>query len=430
MNPPAPDAIHALMAKADELSARGQSQAAASLWQQVLDLSPGFPPALNHLGAQAMMRGELAVARDCFTRAIAGQPNFVMAHANLSRMYSLQGDRKAALKAIQDAITADPTAWGPHFEKARLLEADGCTRQAAMSWSSALAYIPDAVANSPHAQEWVKQAHDAIKQNQSDLHAFLAQRVDLAQHRQNPREVERFEHCLDIVTGRRPFVTARPLMVPFPRLPAIPFFHRDDFPWTAEVESAFPDMLQELQQLIAQQREFEPYVQTAAGEPSAQFAALDNNLAWGAYFLWKNGTRIDAHADLCPRTEAAIARAPQNSVPGRAPVLFFSALKPGTHIPPHNGATNTRLTVHMPLIIPPDCALRVGDETRTWEPGKLLLFDDTIRHEAWNFSKQLRVVLIFDVWHPMLTELERDLVSQTVQGMMAFYGDDADLGEL
>src|SRR3546814_7962020 len=74
------------------------------------------------------------------------------------------------------------------------------------------------------------------------------------------------------------------------------------------------------------------------------------------------------------------------SVPGRAPVAFFSALKPGTHIPPHNGATNTRLTVHMPLVIPPDCALRVGDETRTWEPGKLLMFDDTIRHEAWNYS--------------------------------------------
>src|SRR3546814_19998530 len=84
------------------------------------------------------------------------------------------------------------------------------------------------------------------------------------------------------------------------------------------------------------------------------------------------------------------------------------------YIPPHNGATNTRLTVHMPLVIPPDCALRVGDETRVWEPGKLLMFDDTIRHEAWNYSDRLRVVLIFDVWHPMLTELARELVSQTV----------------
>ncbi len=122
--------------------------------------------------------------------------------------------------------------------------------------------------------------------------------------------------------------------------------------------------------------------------------------------------------------------APQDVIPGRAPVAFFSALKPGTHIPPHNGATNTRLTVHLPLIIPPDCALRVGEQTHVWEPGKLVLFDDTIRHEAWNNSSQLRVVLIFSVWNPLLTEIERTLVSETVQGMLEFYGDDADLGEL
>src|SRR3546814_3323729 len=125
---------------------------------------------------------------------------------------------------------------------------------------------------------------------------------------------------------------------------------------------------------------------------------------------WKDGQRSDAPPALGPRTEAALALAPQNTVPGRAPVAFFSALKPGTHIPPHNGATNTRLTVHMPLVIPPDCALRVGDETRIWEPGKLLMFDDTIRHEAWNYSDRLREVMFFYMWHPMLTELEPELV--------------------
>ena len=109
---------------------------------------------------------------------------------------------------------------------------------------------------------------------------------------------------------------------------------------------------------------------------------------------------------------------------------FFSALKPGVHIPPHNGATNARLTVHLPLIIPPDCGLRVGEETHVWEPGKLVLFDDTIRHEAWNFSDRLRVVLIFDVWHPLLSALERDLVVRITSALMDFYGADTDLGEL
>src|SRR3546814_882057 len=105
------------------------------------------------------------------------------------------------------------------------------------------------------------------------------------------------------------FGTARPLMLPFPRLPAIPFFERDDYPWVKDVEAQFPAMLEELQGVLASQQAFEPYVKTAEGEPPAQFAALDHNLDWGAYFLWKDGQRIDAHADLCPRTEAALALA-------------------------------------------------------------------------------------------------------------------------
>ena len=116
-------------------------------------------------------------------------------------------------------------------------------------------------------------------------------------------------------------------------------------------------------------------------------------------------------------------------VPNRAPVTFFSALKPGTHIAPHHGATNSRLTVHMPLIIPPNCALRVGGETHVWEPGKLVMFDDTIMHEAWNYSDRLRVVLIFDVWHPMLTQLERELVCETITGILDYNGA-TDVGEL
>src|SRR3546814_1444912 len=85
-----------------------------------------------------------------------------------------------------------------------------------------------------------------------ELHSFLSQRVDLAGHAGTAtgRELERFEHCLDIVTGRRPFVTARPLMLPFPRLPAIPFFERDDYPWVKDVEAQFPAMLEELQGVL------------------------------------------------------------------------------------------------------------------------------------------------------------------------------------
>jgi len=46
--------------------------------------------------------------------------------------------------------------------------------------------------------------------------------------------------------------------------------------------------------------------------------------------------------------------------------------------------------------------MRVGDETRTVQEGKCVVFDDSWEHEAWNDGDGTRVVLILDVWHPDL----------------------------
>jgi aspartate beta-hydroxylase len=117
------------------------------------------------------------------------------------------------------------------------------------------------------------------------------------------------------------------------------------------------------------------------------------------------------HAARCPRTMAALAELPLVHIPRRSPNVLFSLLKPGTHIPAHNGFVNTRLIAHLPLIVPPGCRLRVGNETRAWQEGRTWLFDDTIEHEAWNDSDQTRVVLLFEVWRPELSAAERQQVT-------------------
>jgi aspartyl/asparaginyl beta-hydroxylase (cupin superfamily) len=103
---------------------------------------------------------------------------------------------------------------------------------------------------------------------------------------------------------------------------------------------------------------------------------------------------------------------PQVDIPGRGPTAFFSILDAHTHIPPHTGVTNTRLTVHLPLVLPGNCRFRVGGDTREWQLGSGWVFDDTIEHEAWNDSDAARAILIFDVWNPQLTPQERDLVRE------------------
>jgi aspartyl/asparaginyl beta-hydroxylase (cupin superfamily) len=136
-----------------------------------------------------------------------------------------------------------------------------------------------------------------------------------------------------------------------------------------------------------------------------------NNPAWSAFYLWKDGEIVAEHAARCPKTMRALAGAPLTRVKGRSPAVLFSLLRPGTHIPPHNGFVNTRLICHLPLIVPERCRLRVGNETRSPVEGKAWLFDDTIEHEAWNDSAETRVILLFEIWRPELSAEERKLVS-------------------
>jgi aspartyl/asparaginyl beta-hydroxylase (cupin superfamily)/Flp pilus assembly protein TadD len=422
--------IATLMNEADRLAQQGQSISAAVCWQKVLELEAEFPPALNNLALQAMQRGDISIARDLLQRAVAAAPEYAMAHANLSRAHAAAGDDEAALASIDASIRADPVAWGPRIEKARMLEAKGRQREAASSYGSALAYMPESVKQAPELQPLIEHAQKMTAENRAQMREFLMGRLGDMMRTGSPRQLERFQHSLDVLTGRRDMALSRPLTLPFARLPSIPIFHREDFDWAPKVEAAFPDMLRELQSLLEERAEFVPYVQMPDDEPKGQFAPLNNNPDWGAYYFWKSGQLIEEHAERCPRTfEALSENAPMCIVPNRAPVTFFSALKPHTQIAAHYGATNSRLTVHMPLIIPPDCALRVGGETHVWKPGELVMFDDTILHEAWNNSDHLRVVLIFDVWHPMLSKLERELVRETITGILDYNGS-ADLGEL
>jgi aspartyl/asparaginyl beta-hydroxylase (cupin superfamily) len=113
--------------------------------------------------------------------------------------------------------------------------------------------------------------------------------------------------------------------------------------------------------------------------------------------------------------------APQCDVAGHGPNAFFSILEARTRIPPHTGVTNARVTVHVPLIVPPDCGFRVGSETREWIPGKAWVFDDTFEHEAWNGSDTPRALLIFDIWNPYLSEDERELVRAAIETVGSYY---------
>jgi len=149
---------------------------------------------------------------------------------------------------------------------------------------------------------------------------------------------------------------------------------------------------------------------------------LDNE-DWSAVHIQKNGV-VDAElAALMPTVLDVLEQAPLERVDGRGPTVLISRLASGAHIPPHTGYLNTRLTCHLPIIIPGDCSIRVGNETRQWCSGEMLMFNDTINHEAWNRSNQERFVLIFFVWRPELSAADQTLVKALLEGIDTYAPD-------
>ena len=239
--------------------------------------------------------------------------------------------------------------------------------------------------------------------------------------------VGRLEPAVDMFTGRKPLRYDHPRWRPglfyVPGLPPRTFFEREDFPWVDEVESATDAIRAELREAMARKSGFEPYVQHADGTPEARvWRGVNNSTDWSTLHLVRDGARREDAIATCPVTASTVFAVPDlHAVPGYGPEIMFSVLKPKTLIPSHRGSVNGRLVVHLPLIVPPDCGhLRVGDDRREWHEGRLMFFDDTFDHEAWNGSDQRRVVLIFDVWNPHLTPPERAAFSAVLVTTAAF----------
>ncbi|MEO1241545.1 MAG: aspartyl/asparaginyl beta-hydroxylase domain-containing protein [Pseudomonadota bacterium] len=195
-----------------------------------------------------------------------------------------------------------------------------------------------------------------------------------------------------------------------PDLPARTVTPNDMLPWVSAVEAAYSDIREEYEAAIKANTKQYPYVPSDVETPL--WSGLRGKMDWSALYLHFNAYVQDEAAAAFPKTLEALKAAPtvcRNGVPLET---FFSRLEPGAHIPPHHGLTNTRLTVHLPLIVPEGCEIRVGDDMYQWEEGKIIAFDDSFEHEAWNRGDRDRAVLIFETHHPDLSPTEINAIEQ------------------
>ncbi len=208
-----------------------------------------------------------------------------------------------------------------------------------------------------------------------------------------------------------------------PGMPEVEFYDPSLFAGLPALEEATNVIRAEFDALIAAEAaEMVPYIQYPERVPLRQWKDLNFNPKWTAIHLLKNGEPVETNVRHCPKTMQTIAQLDQPQVPGASPNAMFSLLAPRTRIPPHTGVANTRLVCHLPLIVPPKCGFRCGATTIEWHVGKAFVFDDTIEHEAWNDSDELRVVLIVDLWAPSLSEGDRGAVAAVITASGASFG--------
>ena len=329
-------------------------------------------------------------------------------------------DATARAAALDRLLAADPRNIQALVQRADLYAAAGDTRSASSFYLTALRMAPPSGLPREVAAELAraKEACDRYALEYQDylLRSLADRGFDAG------RSSRRFAESVDLILGKKRIYLQQPKYYYFPGLPQVQFHDRAAMPWFDPIEAALPDIRAELEAVLDEPGAFAPYVQGHANRPKKDEMGMLNNPAWSAYFLCKNGEPVAGNVERFPKTMRALEGAPLAHVPNRSPSVLFSLLRPGAHIPPHNGLVNTRYICHLPVIVPGKCRFRVGNDTRDWVEGKGWAFDDSIEHEAWNGSDRTRVILLFDVWRPELSAEERTLIVSLFEAIDAHSG--------
>jgi tetratricopeptide (TPR) repeat protein len=370
-------------------------------------------------GIESLRKGDVRKARESFERVVAAGRADASAYLGLAYACTGLKDHPAALAAVDRALALEPRNLRALILKADHLAAAGDARAASSFYRAAVNIAPPADQLPADLRGELERAQVMCGRYAAQFAAFLRERL-LAQGLIERRSSARFRDSLDLLTGNKKIYFQEPRQYFFPGLPQIQFYDRDDFPWLDKVEAATADIRAELIEILKQESAFRPYVEGNPRLPQTDPQGMLNNPEWSAFYLWKNGAVVPENAARCPKTVNALADAPLARVRNRSPSILYSLLRPGARIPPHTGEVNTRLICHLPLIVPDNCAFRVGNDTRATVEGEAWVFDDTMEHEAWNGSDRTRVILLFEIWRPELTLEERALVSAMFEAIDAY----------
>jgi len=407
----------------------GDVASAEQYFARLLEQVPSDAEALQFLASRHLVRGDALRAVSMLLTALRSLPDNADLLHQLGAAQMAAGDVAGASASLRSSLDAAPHMFVARLRLAIALEQLGETQAALLAYFGAV--------NAAQAQgRWMSDATTAPGLREAVQHAMrfidagrrrtFDSVLEPLRQRYGRSELARVDQCLAIYLGERsanlPDPRQKPKFLYFPGVPSQTYYPSTRFPWQAELETATAIVREELLAVLTENQPLEPFLGDQSPEELKGHLTSSSTVpaAWDAYFFYRHGDRFDDHCARCPRTSALLDDLPLVRIRDHAPETLFSVLRPGTHILPHRGVTNTRLVTHLPLIVPPDCAINVGGELHEWQEGRCVTFDDTFEHEAWNRSDHTRVVMILDSWNPDLTEVERAAVTDLVEAIGDF----------
>ena len=328
--------------------------------------------------ATGMLDGE-AAACEFYERALKQQPLLHPARKNLIRSLMKRGradDARQAKEQAELSVGLQPGDPEIHYQYGVVLMQQGLFDEAALAYESTLRLEPT------HRGAIVNGVHSLQQFAPDDKNARMRLMRVAEQGVQAGLYMHPMQRCPHLVRG----LTSKPWHDP------------RAFPFVQLLESQFSRIKAEI--LKVRQS---PEALTPVGGRAAHDHTLVAAGEWREFPLFGNGQKYPSCMH-CPVTAALVESIPEAvelAMAGGGETLF-SVLRSGTHLRPHCGSTNTRLTAHLGLVVPSGCTIRTGGETRTWEEGKCIVFDDSWEHEVVHSGAEDRSVLLINFWHPDL----------------------------
>ncbi|NVJ69064.1 MAG: aspartyl/asparaginyl beta-hydroxylase domain-containing protein [Alphaproteobacteria bacterium] len=366
-----PDALESWDFLCVAAAKRGDFAASAEALQHYLDIEDCSASAWRSLGIAEMQEKKWVEALAAFQEALKLEPDV---RVNLIYVGG------AAIKAGQQTLAADSLSLALQGIPADELAADGGDIEPVLAeiLDEAVQFLEDYLAELISDGE---ELSGQLKGASWRLHETSS--PEWNDHRQRP--------------GRF-FMSA---------IAPQPWYDLKEFPWGEKLEAAYSDIRHEVTTALSH-ADASPYIAGHTLE-AQHWDSLADNDDWTAVHLYSGGYPNARQAAKFPKTLAALKGLPICQKGGNPVEVFFSLLAPGGHIVPHYGTSNARLTAHLPILVPRQkgaATVSVGGITRDVEPGKLMTFDDSFRHEARNDGDSLRINLIFEVWNPALSQSE------------------------